>query len=955
MAERLNGKSPFSKRTHGSERRGVFPVPALGYAYRQEQSKADKARLIEIIKQRNEVLIATPESDLGNKELPAYRHKQEIVANIEAHKAVILGGATGSGKSTQLPQYLYEAGYDMTVVLVPRRIIADGLGERIRDEMASQIEGFDPLETVGIVHGERNERHENNKIMVMTPNTFMRMETQFRSQLGDKRVAIISDEIHEANLFTEIATGVAALAVKDNKDWRLIAASATHNADTLEASFEKLNEGGYVPSIHIEGRPFQIEQHEDPQHNSMEVYAIHSKDHEKSMIFTSGKKEIDHIIEETASELDRREAGSSKQVVFRKLHGELSSFELSHVNDPIPDGYRLVIVSSPAGMSGITISGVTLVVTDGTINREELDDYGIEGMLRYPLSKAEITQQMGRAGRDVPGGVGILAMPTTVADDVMRKRGKEVEVPQMEFLSFDERAEHAPPEIYSSNLSRVVLTVAGIDRRFSELNPYIPHPVEASPIINAEESLSRLGALNDEDKITKAGRAMDRLPISPELSRGMYELSRHEKTPHARPLQQLARAAFIAAAIDSGGLQDFSDKQKYEWRQLIRPTTGDDFIAQLDIMTALSDHTRAGLPTHEFIESYTLNPKHIENAQKAARKILKIAFNVDVSNLIIMPPQPDEETQLRNDLSAGMIDLVYEEAGMSYKKKVYRNIHGDETSTKRELSDRSVIKPEQGQLVAGLPRWFETKNKHGDPVRHNVVEMTLLVDPVVIGKHAEKNKLLRGNLVAPRIDGDLVVEREQMMFGTIKVGEPVNTVWREEMPATTQQLLVQQSLQVPRQAQLALRKIADELEYYRERVPEKELNEYKKTNAPIEITKDYITNLIREYARYTRSQVEIDQQLSQYSYSKNVTINRYFSDDARQELLMRSPSTVSVVGSEVSVLYDKGSPYITKVTREQRKAIKAPLLLEDGREILLQIPVKGGGTRRVSLGALEVE
>ena len=950
MAERLNGKTPFTRRTHGSERRGVFPVPKLGFATQLEQSKRDKARLMEMVKQRNEALVQTPEqSDLGNKELPAYKHKQEILTNIEAYKAVILGGETGSGKSTQLPQYLYEAGYDMTIMLVPRRVIADGLGERIREEMSEQIEDFNGDETIGIIHGERSERHENNKILVMTPNTFIKMEKDLRANMGDKKVAIIADEIHEANLFTEIATGVAAMSVRDLESWRLVAASATHNAATLQSSFQELN-GGYVPSINIEGRPFSVELQEEPEYTPMEVYVRRAQEHEKTMIFTSGKREIDHIIEETIKELEADEAGSSDKVIFRKLHGELSEFELGHINDPIPEGYRLIIVSSPAGMSGITIPGVTLVITDGTINRQELDDDGVPGLARHYLSRAEITQQIGRAGRDVGGGIGIMAKPTTVTDDVLRSKGKVVDVPQMEYYSFDdkERLDHAPPEIYSSNLARVVLSVAALDRHFGDINPYIPHPVKSSAIIAAEESLSRLGALDDEDKITSTGRAMDALPISPELSRGLYEMRKGGRT-----LQQLARAAFTAAAIDAGGLQDFADPDLIEWKKLIRPTTADDFIAQLDMMIALEDHGKTDLPMYQFTEAYNLNPKRVERARKSARKILK-EFKINPDNMIVTLPLPDEEQQLRNDFTAGMIDLVHEEAGRSFKKVLYRNIHGNEDATQRLISGRSVSIPQKGQLVAGSPRWYKKRNKSGEYQRFDVVELTLHVDPAVVGVHALANNLLVGKLVSPRIEGDRIVEREQMMFGTIPVGEPVTTVWRESTPESSRNLLVQRSLETPGDAQLALRELADELEMYRERVPASVLSEYRSDNAPPELTKDAIRRLIEDYAHLTRSLSEIDHRLGQYIFSKNVTINRYYDDPSREYLQKLSPETIRIGGSEQRVLYENGQPYVTYTSREQRARMRTPVYLQDGREVLLQVAIKGGGKRRISMGDSEI-
>ncbi len=949
MTERYNGKAPFTRRTHGSERRGVFPVPNLNAAYQLEQSQRDTKRRLERIRERLEARVLEREpqkSDLGNKDLPAYAHKLELVDAIEEYKAVIVGGATGSGKSTQLPQYLYEAGYDMTIALVPRRVIADGLGERIREEMASQIEDFNPEESIGIVHGERSESHENNKIMVMTPNTFIKMEAELRERFGDKKLAIIADEIHEANLFTEIATGVAAMSVQDNEHWRLIAASATHNAETLTGPFGKIN-GGEVPTIEIEGRPFNVDLVEMPEVNSMQAYAQIGDQHEKTMIFTSGKREIDHIIKETTRELVKSGDGTHPKVVFRKLHGDLTEVELAHIDDPIPEGYRLVVVASPAGMSGITIPGVTLVITDGTINRSELDEDGAAGLKRFDLSKAGITQQIGRAGRDVPGGIGVLTKPTTIIDDAIRSRGGHIEVSQMEYLSFDQRKEHEPPEIYNSNLSRVVLSVAALNQRFSGINKYIPHPVEPSEIVKAEESLARLGALDDEDKVTITGISMDTFPVIPELARGLHEASRP-----GRGLQHMARAAFIAASIDVGGLQDFSDKSKSEWKNVVRSTTTDDFIAQLDIMTQLEHTVRNEERTlYDFVDTYTLHPKRVERARKAARKILH-AMSVNIDNIIVTPPLPNEETQLRRDFTAGMIDLVYEEVGIEprSKKVQYRNIHGNSDSGVRTISDRSASTLKRGQFVAGIPRWYETQIRNSKEfIRHDIIDHVLAVKPEDVGEYAKQNNLLQGSLSHSRIEGDRVVEYEQMKFGSIEVGKPAKSVWRDQIPESSRKVLVRQSLERPGEVQSALRDVADELEWYRKRIPAADIATYRQKGAPDDITKTSIRDLIERFAKTTRSLHEIDQQLGQYLYSTNLSINKYFDDETRAWFQERSPDSVVIGGEITTVHYDAGQPYVTHLTRQQKKALDGPVHLKDGREVLLQVTRANSEKVRVSL------
>lgn len=958
MGERVNGKFDHSRRTRGSERRGATPMPAPNFIAREQQSRKDRERVQEYMRKQREHLEVEPlvEEDLGlgNRELPAYNHKLELVANVEAHKAIIVGGETGSGKSTQLPQYLYEAGYDLTIMLVPRRVIADGLGDRLREELSDQIEGLNAEETVGIIHGERSERHENNKIMVMTPNTFIKMEQELRKTYGGKKVAVVADEIHEANLFTEIAVGVAALAVGGEKDWRLIAASATHNAETLQKPFQKLNDG-YVPTVEIKGRPFNVELREAPELTPMQAYARDGADHAKAMIFTSGKKEIEYAIERTRHELEANERGSSKNVVFRILHGELTETELAHINDPVPEGQRLVIVSSPAGMSGITIPGVTYVATDGTINRAELDDDNAEGLRRHYLSKAGVIQEIGRAGRDVAGGIGVLCAP--IQTDHKKKKitspitGETFDdlSGEMSFIPFAQREEHEPPEIYSTNLARIVLSVAALGYRFSDLNEYIPHPVQQLDIINAEEALTRFGALDDEGKVTELGLGMDKFPVAPELARGLYEASRQGKS-----LQHMARAAFIAAAIDVGGLQDYraSEEAVKTRKQLIRDTTADDFIAQLDLMTKLYERTSEEWAGYDFVERHGLHPKRVERVRKTTKKILGI-MDIHPQNIIVTSPVPTEEQELRDDFTAGFIDYIYEPVGNAPRssKKLYRNIHGNDASTKRTLSDRSVATVKSEDLVAGFPRWYERgKHKDGTPIKHDILDHVFTVKPEVVGKYALENGLVQGVWQGARMVGDRVIDYEQGAFGSIFVGVPVKRSATEVISEQSQQVLVGHVLEHPGKVQNALRALARELEDYRTRTPAAILDALRKPVAPQDITQEDITALIRDVAKTTASAHEIESKLQDRLYSANISLGKYYDPDSVQALNEMSPHEIQIGNDFTRVHYEAGQPYVTGIPKRQFTRIMKPLYLEDGREVLCQRQLPGGGKERVSFG-----
>jgi len=956
MAERSNGRGPYARRTHGSERRGVFSTPSItGIGYQLDQSRHDRAALIEKLHEKRRAALELEDSfGLGNENLPAMKHKNEIVEAVNNNKAIILGGETGSGKSTQVPQFLYEAGYDKIYVIVPRRVIADGLGERIREELVQQL-GPEVANHVGIVHGERVELDDSNRIIVMTADTFNGMLPDIEVKNAGKKVAIMSDEIHEANLFTEIATGVAATAVQKYDNWHLIAASATHNTDTLKEPFKKINGNNEeVPIVTIEGRPHKVELKEDPEKNPMQVYASFEEKPDRTMIFTSGKREIDYIIEKTREELEAANPGSSEKVIFRKLHGDLTEVELAHVDDPIPEGYKLVIVSSPAGMSGITISGVTHVITDGTINRAELDADGVGGLRRYYLSRAGIIQQIGRAGRDIDGGVGILAKPITILEDTMTYKEGEVYEPQMPFIPFDAskkskndkdfRLDHEPAEIYHSNLGRVVLRLAGLNRSFAEINDYIPHPVTPSAIISAEQSLSRLGALDDWDNITKVGELMNRFPLSPELSRGVAEAYLNN-----RPMQHLARMAIIAAAAEQGGLQDFSKKEN-RWRKMIRPTTDDDFVAQLDIEMGLIEavktsgsegvhHVEQEHKLHYAIHENDLHPKRIERARKTARKILSI-YKINLDNIELTMPLPHEEALLRHDFTSGMVDLIYQDAGSRNKKRYVRNIHGDSDATERFIS-RTVADPPDGALIAGFPRWFEKNLPRGGTQHNDVVEQVLKVAEEDVVHFARQHHILTSRALPPKIVGDKVLEQEQPTFGSIDIGRPVASETREYIPEETQKAIVRLALERQGTAQRAYRSLIEELEHYRNIIPEDELAMYRKGNAPEDMTPKDVEALLRQFAKETRDLTYIDRKLAYRMYSKGVGISRYYDDEARIDMQERSPAYLRIGETDYQLFYDKGRPYVKFISREDRDAANEGVHLSDGREVYLRVARRG--------------
>jgi HrpA-like RNA helicase len=955
MAERFRGNEPLPiKGTYGSNRRGLVghaPTSA-GIEGRHSQGQIDKQQQIAKFRERREeLLLLNPNQlDLGNKELNAFSKKRDFQRSVLNNIVTIWTGPTGSGKSTQGIQFLIESGYAHTYAIVPRKIIADNLGDRVREELSEHF-GDDAASMVDIIHSERSERSGKSVATVLTAQTFIRMRKSIEEQFRGQNIALFNDEIHELNLHTEIAVAESAVYVSGNEGSRIVLASATMDEKFVQETYKDLNNGFEVPIINIPGRPHKMKTYERPDLTVMEAYLEYADTTKKTMSFTSGDEQLNYIIKNTTDLLEDREKGSSSNVEFRKLIGSLTRTARERVFiDEFPEGSRLAIPSSPAGMSGITNPLNQGVFSDGTVNRKELDKYGVEGLRRRYATKAELMQMYGRAGRDIKDGYAVLTKPVTVRDDILRARNMEVKLPEMEFKTFEDREAYPPAEIYHSNLSRVALEAAGLGRRLTDLNPYFQHKVDLVDILKAEKNLMHLGALDDERRITAIGESMDRFPLSPEISRGLVEAIKP-----GRSLLHMARAALIAAAIDTGGLEDFSKKDTdalegpktklgRNRNELIRAYTKDDFIGQLDIMSALlhvDDLEKAA-------DDYALQPNKVDQVSRTVHKVFKL-LNINPDDIVFRPTKIVEEDLLRDDFTAGMIDLIYERAGKDRKITQYLHLLGNEGSTRRHISDRSVAVDQDHDYIAGFPRWYVSRDRNGEHL-NQIIDRTLIVKPEVIARHAAKiPSMLSVEGLKPRLDGGRVIEQIQLRFGSIAVGAPKKG-FQDIVPELSRELLLEKVLAKPGDAQQELRRIAKLLEWFENAIPKNELDTFKRFNAPAPITSDSIRALVLEKTALTRDMYAIDDLLVSHIYSKNISIHNYYDQEDLLALLKHSPQTVRIGRVTVDVHYDNGQPYITKVGATRKQAPLSDYYLPDGREILIQISrsQRQGGVMRVS-------
>lgn len=930
-----------SERT--TSRQGVFPYPRTSEGRDKRHSPIDiyyqnktdtTTRFAELERERQQ--LRNPFEGLGNKELPVANYRQEILDAVEANKIMRLSGETGSGKSTQTWQYLLGAGYDKVLVLVPRRVIANNLYDRAQDELRDQL-GDDYMDTLGIVHGERSENIDTARVLFMTPNTYIRMARDLSSQYSDAKVAVMSDELHEANLYTEIATGVAAMQVEQQDTWRLILSSATHDTEQIEKVYSRLNESGTLPAVEVQGRPHTLEISEHPTLSPSEAYVTLGAEHERTMIFTNGVREIDEVIEQTRKKLDEQTPGSSQAVEFRKLHGKLTAGELEYVGTPNPDGRRVVIVSSPAGMSGITIPGLTLVISDGTINREVLNGDGVPGLFRYYATQSELIQMGGRAGRDVEGGQLVITKPVELEETVRTRHAAQIEA--MPFMPYDLRDKHALPEIYNTHMGRTILSTGSQGYDFEQLNNgYIPHDVSEVAIVEGRELLLRLGAIDDDYEVTPRGRRMDVFPISPELSRAVVEAA--DRPGVSR--MQLGRTALIAAAVSTGGVQDFSYTAGKEWKRLLpdaNPTS--DYMAQLDLLFALRNVHR----TRE-VRARDIDPVKLDRTRKTASKILR-TLGIHAHNLDITPALPDEADELHSIFLTGMLDKIYKKTSTERGRARYVDLHDTEHQIARELSDRSVMAQTQApKLIAGDPRWFRL---HADPsVEHQVVEMTFPVNEAELRRLVFTEGLEERSLVDTRVNprGE-VVEMLQPKFGSLVLGTS------EERPAERgrltekgQQVLVKEMNAHPGASLRALREMRRELERLRNMAGQVSFDELLRPQRQM-LNEADINSMMRDVATRAASLTHADRLLGEEMYARNLNLDHYMEHSARRKIERASPEILHDGDNDWNVRYVDGLPYIT-LPNPKSLSILTLEQLPDGRKLYVQVPKEGGrGTVRI--------
>ncbi|KAJ2776282.1 ATP-dependent RNA helicase [Coemansia javaensis] len=466
------------------------------------------------------------------EQLPVFGARGAIVREVRRHATVVIVGETGSGKTTQIPQYLLESGfsrYGETAIAVtqPRRVAATSVAKRVAEEVGTALGA-----RVGYTIRFEDCSCDKTQLRFCTDGLLLR--EILSDPLLRRYSVVVLDEAHERTLRTDILLGMlrdiqrgrrrrrqlaaqgqpqgagAHTRFGDDADGaaagigelKIIVMSATLDADRFSAYFDD------APVLYVAGRQFPVTTYYTvaPQADYLDaahltVLQIHTETPSTSgdiLVFLAGQEDIENVerlLAEAAAHLPR----AVPRLLVCPIFAALPQAQQALVFEPAPEFTRKVVLATNIAETSLTIPGIRHVVDSGVHKVRGFDPRIGESLLVEPISRSSARQRAGRAGREAAGFCYRLY---TEAD-------------------FAQLPEDAVPEIRRCQLTMVVLQLkaAGVDDVLGF--GFMDAPPKRA-LKHALLELYALEALDDRGALTALGRWMAEFPLDPSYSKAIY-------------------------------------------------------------------------------------------------------------------------------------------------------------------------------------------------------------------------------------------------------------------------------------------------------------------------------------------------------------------------------------------------------------------------------------------------
>lgn len=543
--------------------------------------------------------------ETGLPTLPIGAHEGVIIESIQNSPSSVLVGETGSGKTTKTPLFLLKAFPDARIAVTSPRVlparsvskyVASRLGERVGD-------------TVGVITREKREVGPDTRCLFMTDGLLLSMLRKDPA-LEDLDIVMV-DEAHERGLNVDFSLGLLKRAQKLRTDkglpdLKIIVASATLEEEKFTRYFSN------SPLVKVPGRMFPVEVSYHPYDGGMtpdgrvkdytdQAAVITSKileDQDKDgdiLIFMPGEAEIMRTI-------GHLEKVCGDDVDILPLFGSMNPKDQDLIFEK--NGRRKVIVATNIAETSVTIDTVRHVIDTGYNKQKQYDPAtGIDSLALRDAAQANMEQRKGRAGRVSSGWCYRLISK----DD------------------FEGREAFVKPEILRSNLAEVVLKMKDMGIDDVEGFEFIDPPSKIA-VHDAVQQLKKLGALDEEEKITSLGKEMVELPLEPGLARAVIE---------AKRLNCLELMIDVAAMFSTTKQLFFRprnndpDSSNKEHNQQGLRVTGSDYLTALNVWRKWVE---ADYST-QFAVDHLVNVKALREAGQVRDLLLRSLGETGVENV----------------------------------------------------------------------------------------------------------------------------------------------------------------------------------------------------------------------------------------------------------------------------------------------------------------------------------
>ncbi len=450
-------------------------------------------------------------------DLPISGYRDQIIRMLGEHQVLVICGETGSGKSTQLPQFCLAAGlaeHGMIGHTQPRRLAARSIAARIAEEM--QLSGSSRV-AYKIRFGDQTS--DQTQIKLMTDGILL-AETQ-SDRLLKAYSTLIIDEAHERSLNIDFLLGYLRTLIDQRPELRVIITSATIDAERFAEHFA--SGGTPAPILNVEGRGYPVEirylpweasnrtdardrgaksRDDDDEDDDYDLSrhvieglkALAADGEADTLVFLPTERDIREVSHRVAGHYKRM--GRSAQIDLLPLYARLPQAEQQRIFHPTGNKRRIIFATNVAE-SSLTVPDIHFVIDSGTARISRYSPRSkVQRLPIEPISRASADQRAGRCGRVGPG-------------ICVRLFSRE---------DYETREPFTTPEIRRTNLAAVILQCKSLQLGEVDQFPFIDPP-RPEAIREGVRTLRELGAIDRHDQLTGIGRTLSRMPVDPRVAR----------------------------------------------------------------------------------------------------------------------------------------------------------------------------------------------------------------------------------------------------------------------------------------------------------------------------------------------------------------------------------------------------------------------------------------------------